>query len=83
LKTVLYSREALKVLGRIPVNVATRIRAKIVQYAAEPGSLSKNVVRLQGSAYFRLRVGDWRVIFDDQGKVLLIVQVGPRGGVYG
>jgi len=29
-----------------------------------------------------LRVGDWRVIMDDQGNVLAILDIGPRGGVY-
>jgi len=81
LKTVAYSREALKTLGRMPAGIANRIRAKIMQYADKPESLSNNVVRLQGSLYFRLRVGDWRVIFDDQGVVLLVIKVGPRGGV--
>lgn len=66
----------------MPAGMAKRIRAKIWQYAEKPEGLSNNVVRLQGSPYFRLRVGDWRVIFDDQGVVLLVIRIGPRGGVY-
>jgi mRNA interferase RelE/StbE len=30
----------------------------------------------------RLRVGDWRVIMDDQGNVVAILDIGPRGGIY-
>lgn len=67
----------------MPANTARQITAKIEQYAADPASLANNVVRLQGREGFRLRVGDWRVIFSDDGVVLAIMNVGPRGGVYG
>ena len=69
-------------LGRIPANDATRIREKIKQYAENPDSLANNVKALKGSPFIRLRVGDWRVVMDDQGHVLGIVRIGPRGGVY-
>jgi mRNA interferase RelE/StbE len=77
-----YSRAALKVLSRMPANESGRLRAKIRQYAEDPASLANNVKALSGSPYVRLRVGDWRVIMDDRDRVLLIVNVGPRGGIY-
>nr|WP_091949787.1 type II toxin-antitoxin system RelE/ParE family toxin [Phyllobacterium sp. YR620] len=82
MKEIKYSRSALKALSRMPVNVAGRIRLKIEQYASNPGAQAANVVRLQGRTGYRLRVGDWRVIFDDDGNVLSILQIGPRGGIY-
>ena len=30
-----------------------------------------------------LRVGDWRVIMDEDGVVLAVLEIGPRGGIYG
>lgn len=66
----------------MPANVAAIVRAKIDQYAANPASLANNVARLQGRSGFRLRVGDWRILFDEHGAVLEILDVGPRGGVY-
>lgn len=66
----------------MPANTAATIRAKVDQYARDPKSLSNNVVKLQGREAYRLRVGDWRVIFDDDGVVLTILKIGPRGGVY-
>ena len=66
----------------MPANVATTVRAKIDQYATDPASLVNNVTRLKGRTGSRLRVGDWRVIFDEHGAVLEILDVGPRGGVY-
>ncbi|PTM61069.1 ParE-like toxin of type II ParDE toxin-antitoxin system [Phreatobacter oligotrophus] len=55
---------------------------KIDQLAAFPEQLAPQVKRLQGRPGFRLRVGDWRVIFDDNGNVLDVLAIGPRGSVY-
>lgn len=82
MRRIIYSSESVKMLGRIPANDATRIREKIKQYAENPDSLANNVKALKGSPFIRLRVGDWRVVMDDQGHVLGIVRIGPRGGVY-
>ncbi|MGB3502207.1 MAG: type II toxin-antitoxin system RelE/ParE family toxin [Mesorhizobium sp.] len=85
MKRVTYSREALKTLRRIPANEATRILAKINQYARDPASLAQNVVKLQGRDGYRLRIGNWRVIFDEDGTVIDVIDVidvGARGGIY-
>jgi len=82
MKQVNYSRNALKALRRIPVNEANRIREKINQYAATPAALARSVVKLQGREGYRLRVGDWRVIFAEDGTVIDILDVAPRGGIY-
>ncbi|MEI9430605.1 type II toxin-antitoxin system RelE family toxin [Mesorhizobium sp. Cs1299R1N3] len=77
-----YTRTALKSLTRMPANTARLITAKIEQYAAEPASLANNVKRLKGRPGFRLRVGDYRIIFDQDGTVMDILEVGPRGSIY-
>jgi len=59
-----------------------RIRAKIEQYAADPASLANNVKRLRGGNEMRLRVGDWRVIFREDGVVLAIIRIAPRSEAY-
>jgi mRNA interferase RelE/StbE len=66
----------------MPANASVLVRAKIEQFADDPASLANNVVRLQGRPGFRLRVGDWRVIFDDDGSILAILEIGPRGSIY-
>ena len=82
MKRVVYGRDALKTLRRIPANEAKRIRAKIDQYAEDPASLAQNVLKLQGRDGYRLRIGDWRVIFAEDGTVIDIIGIGPRGGIY-
>jgi mRNA interferase RelE/StbE len=66
---------------RMPANLAKRILEKIADGAADPASAANNVTVLRGRSGIRLRVGDWRVIMED-GGVLEVVQVGPRGGIY-
>ena len=55
---------------------------KIDQLAVEPAQLANQVKKLKGRSGYRLRVGDWRVIFDDNGDVLDILAIGPRGSIY-
>lgn len=83
MKRITYSKDALRTLRRMPANVAALIRSKIEQYATEPASLANNVKALKGEeGVFRLRVGDWRVIFAEDGVVIAIIRVAPRGAAY-
>ena len=78
-----YSYQAAKVLARLPKPLANRIYEKMDQYAAAPQSLRNNVKRLQGlNDILRMRVGDWRVIFTEDGSVVSVLKVAPRGGAY-
>lgn len=80
-KRIAYSRAALQTLGKMPRNTALRIRGKISEYAADPASQANNVKKLKGIDAIRLRVGDWRIVMQD-GVVLNVLKIGPRGGVY-
>lgn len=82
MKQIVIQPAARKALRRMPVDTATRILDKVKAYAADPASQANNVTALVGRDGIRLRVGDWRVIMHD-GEVLDVLQVGPRGGVYG
>ena len=63
-------------------NRAMLIRTKIEGYATNPASQANNVKSLKGREGIRLCVGDWRVIMDDQGNVLAVLEIGSRGGIY-
>ena len=58
------------------------IRQKIDDLAADPRAPNVNVKNLRGRAESRLRVQDWRVIFEVEDGVLLINDIAPRGSVY-
>lgn len=79
MKKIAYSKTALKTLRKIPVKTAKVIRDKIKAYAAGE---QVDVTKMKASAYLRIRVGEWRVIMDDNGTVVTILKIGPRGDVY-
>ncbi len=82
MKQISYTKAAIKALRRMPANTAKLIRTKIEAYAEDPGTQANSVKSLKGREGIRLRVGDWRVIMDDQGNVLAVLVIGPRGGIY-
>jgi mRNA interferase RelE/StbE len=81
-KQINYTKEARRTLSRIPVNERRRILLKIEQYAEDPRSQANNVVKLQDRPGYRLRVGDWRVIFDEFDNIIEVEKIGIRGSIY-
>lgn len=82
MRQISYTKAAIRTLRRLPSNTAALIRSKIEAYARDPSAQANNVRSLKGRNGIRLRVGDWRVIMDDQGNVLAVLEIGPRGGIY-
>ncbi|MTK12724.1 MAG: type II toxin-antitoxin system RelE/ParE family toxin [Clostridiaceae bacterium] len=70
-----YETKAIKDLKSIDAKARKQIIAKIVQYADVPASLTNNVTRLVGSPFYRLRVGDYRVIFSLDGEVATVMTI--------
>ena len=79
-----YRSSAAKILQRMPNNIAKTIVRKINQLAENPYAPNNNVTRLRGEPGYRLRIGDWRVLYEihDDTLIIEIVKIGPRGGVY-
>jgi mRNA interferase RelE/StbE len=82
--SVVTTRSFAKALSRLPVNWQKRIVGKVKEVAADPYGEHNNVTRLQGRDAYRLRVGDWRVIYElhDDRLELWALEVGARGGIY-
>ena len=78
MKTVIYTTDALNAL-RKHRNVSKAITAKVRRYA-ETGA--GNVTQLVGSSAKRLRVGDFRVIFEETADTITVTAIGPRGSIY-
>ena len=79
MKAVSYTRRAIKDLRGIPTKDREAIMTKMDLYAANGIG---DVVALQESDLFRLRHGNWRAVFDQNGTVITVITVAKRGEVY-
>ncbi len=57
---------------------------KIEALAADPFAPNNHVRKLTDHPGFRLRVGDWRVVYllQEQALLIAVVRIAPRGEVY-
>ncbi len=78
----IYSREFDALFFRLPPRVQQRIEAKLSDLGRRLESFSHE--RLQGRPEFRLRVGDYRIIyeFDPGQNELSLLTLGHRRDVY-
>ncbi len=78
-----FTREARKALKAMPRNLRDVVLSKIDDLAVNPLQ-AQNVKKLVGRPGYRLRVGDWRVIYTlDAGRLVVrVLDIGARGGVY-
>lgn len=81
---VVFSGRALRSLSRIDRPLAQLIRDRIALLATDPRGTPLDVKRLTGRAGYRLRVGDWRVIYelDEEIRVLAVEDVRRRREAY-
>ena len=78
--TIEYGATALKELESLPARQRGQILRKIERL--EHG-LVGNVKRLQNAdCAYRLRMGNYRVLFDIQGTVIIIRRIGDRKEIY-
>lgn len=79
MKQIVVTREAQRSLSRMQPKRQAAIYAKLNAYArGEPVDIKK----MTGYRYYRIRVGQDRVIIDDQGRVVMVIDAGPRGSIY-
>jgi mRNA interferase RelE/StbE len=81
---LVFTKKAEKFLRRLPRNEAKRIREKLVLLAENPYAANNNVTAMQNRPGYRLRIGDWRVIYiiQDEELIILVLKIGSRGDIY-
>ena len=81
---IVFTKQADRTLRKLPRNLSDLIRSKLDQVAVDPYAPHANMTKLQNRSGFRLRIGDWRVIYEiqDDQLVILVLKIAPRGGVY-
>jgi len=80
---ITFSKQAYKVLRKISRNTALIIAKKIKELAENPKKM-RNIKKLTDHPGYRMRVGDWRVVYTVKEEELLIhiVKIKSRGEVY-
>ncbi len=81
--TLLLERRPEKILERLPRDLRRRIDAALSNLATEPRP--QGCVKLTGhETLYRLRVGDWRIIYaiEDDALIVLVIEISPRGDAY-
>ena len=79
-----YRRQARNYLARLPLKTKTAIVKKLHEIAANPDDPSHDIDVLKGREGFRLRVGQYRLLYtrhDDQ-LIIEVVKVRSRGDIY-
>jgi mRNA interferase RelE/StbE len=81
MKQPVYTAAALKALKRHG-NMRDRAMKAISEYTADPLSHATQVKTLNGIAGKRLRIGDYRMIFEETETQIIVTKFAPRGDVY-
>ena len=75
-----WKEHALQNIEKLEYSIARRIIKKVDELSENP--FSRDIKRLKGSNDFRLRGGDYRVIFSVESGVIQILKVGHRKNIY-
>lgn len=79
---IILSEKAKRQLEKINISMRKRIGSAIERIKIRPFSF--DIKRLQGSPYYRLRVGEYRLILDIQQNrlVIIVIEIGHRKNIY-
>ena len=78
---IVWDEKAYDSLNKLEPTISRRILKKVDGLSENP--FSKDIKKLKGSDDFRLRVGDYMVIFSIESNVIQILKVGHRKNIYG
>jgi len=79
-----YRRQARNYLARLPFKIKSRIVNKLHELKENPDAPILDVDTLKGGAGYRLRVGQYRIIYTRHQDQLIceVVTIRPRGDIY-
>ena len=79
-----YRRQAKNYLARLPFKIKSKIVDKLHEIQKNPDDPALDVDKLKGESGYRLRVGQYRIIYtryEDQ-LTIEVVRIRPRGDIY-
>jgi mRNA interferase RelE/StbE len=78
-KPITFTPAAVRQWTKLSRDIRRRIDARLTDFAATGKG---DVRRLKGRAGSRLRIGNWRVIFDERRGEIVVMAVGHRREIY-
>jgi mRNA interferase RelE/StbE len=73
---------ALEELAHAPLSIQLRIRNVLARLAEWPAVSGSKPLRGRLAGNFRIRTGDYRVVFRVRGEIVTVWKIGYRGDVY-
>ncbi|MBI2129551.1 type II toxin-antitoxin system RelE/ParE family toxin [Candidatus Woesearchaeota archaeon] len=78
--SIIWDEKAYDELKKLEASIHRRIEKKVSELSEDP--YLKDIKKLKGTEGYRLRVGDYRVIFEIEGNKIQILKVGHRRNIY-
>lgn len=77
-------KQAAKKLKSLSPKDRLRITDKILELSYDPDDFKLDIKKLVGTSYWRLRVGNWRILYEREDclKIIKIDCIKPRGDAY-
>ncbi len=80
---ILFSKRARLDWQRLDHAIQERLREKLAYFISQQNPLRyADKLREEDLGEFRFRVGDYRIVFDVEGNIILILRVGHRKDIY-
>jgi mRNA interferase RelE/StbE len=74
-KSIILTRSAAKELDDLPQAAREQVQDGLTRYALHG---TGDITALSGRGSFRLRIGQYRVIFDEDAQTILAIRIGRR-----
>lgn len=78
---IVFTQRAVKDLETIDTGMQRRIALKLKEYTEDPLRNARKLIHPKIGTY-RFRIGDYRVIFDLDGEIIVVLRIGPRSSIY-
>ncbi len=77
---IIWDEKTSEELSKLEIINAKRIAKKVSELSVD--THYRDIKQLKGMNAFRLRVGDYRVIFEIEGDLIKVLNVGHRKNIY-
>ncbi len=80
---LLYKKPAVKAIQKLPPQVKKRLKAKLEWFIdqTDPLDFAEPLTR-PADAQYRFRIGDYRILFDVEGKNIVVLYIQHRREAY-